>query len=170
MMIIGLIGKSQVGKTTASDYAIQEFDKLTKLSFATPLKDMLVRAGICSYHEVFEEKTWFSRSLLQLIGTNLIREQIDPNFWINKIKERITHLSFAENTVIIDDIRFKNEAEFIRNSNGVLLRITRPSVNSVDKHRSETELDEIIPNTTIVNNGTLIEYKKNVLSVVRSYL
>lgn len=170
LLIIGLIGKSQAGKTTAADFAVENCNKIDKLSFATPLKLMVEKAKICGFHELFEEKTWFSRTMLQLIGTNLIREQINPDFWIDKMKEQINTCVIDADTIIIDDVRFKNEAEFIRNEKGILIRIRRPSLISNDSHRSENEQEEIDANFTIINDNTLLEYKKDVLSVINNTL
>jgi hypothetical protein len=104
----------------------------------------------------FEKKNDFSRIILQTYGTNIFRNRVDDNYWINLLK-----LELKENTddvVFITDTRFVNEISEMEKEFRVLkLRVEREKeLGVIDEHESENHLDEykewdyIIP-----NNGSL---------------
>lgn len=163
MQIIGLVGKKESGKTTLSQMINKWIPKNAScyfLQFAGILKTMILKAEICDEEELYHVKTAFSREMMQKIGTNIIREQIDKNFFCKKMLKELSELTkedpIGENTiVIIDDIRFENEANLIRDIGGILLRIVRPNWGDLDEHRSETEMDEIETSVTIFNDSDL---------------
>lgn len=79
-----------------------------------------------------------AREVLQYFGTEIGR-QMYGNIWteacIRSIKKSQTGLA------LIDDVRFSNEVDAIRNEGGKVIRLTRV-VNPEDKHPSETALDK----------------------------
>lgn len=81
------------------------------------------------------------REILQYWGTDVRRKE-DPNYWVKKLAAAIP----AGKNVVVDDIRFRTEAEFILGMGGKLFRLDRypgyqpPAAGS--EHQSETELDE----------------------------
>lgn len=91
------------------------------------------------------------RELLQLIGTNVIR-QIDCNWHIKKTIEDIEQL--PENTIAcIDDIRFKNELEAFREYGADTFFIIRTNGENISNHDSETELSHFdFPDNHIILN------------------
>ena len=52
------------------------------------------------------------------------------------------------------DVRFPNEAEFVRQSGGIVVRIERPDHGPVNQHVSDAGQSEIKVDLTIVNDGT----------------
>ena len=53
------------------------------------------------------------RRLYQFIGTELGRDTIDPNIWVNALHKRyLEHYPTAQ-FILIDDLRFPNECDFI---------------------------------------------------------
>lgn len=80
------------------------------------------------------------RKLLQFLGTDLIRKY-KPTWHIDKLKDDIKSLS--ENIVItIDDVRFENEVEAIRELGGRVIYVLRPStLYMASNHISETALN-----------------------------
>lgn len=60
--------------------------------------------------------------------------------------------------VIIKDIRFENEAHFIRTLNGEIWHIVRDNLESVKTHSSEAGIKVKPEDTIIHNNGTLENY------------
>ena len=107
------------------------------------------------------------RSLLQKIGTDLFRNQLHPNTWVNA-----TFANYQNDNWIITDMRFPNELEAIKKHNGITIRINRGLIERTGKmiqepeHISETALDNAEFDYVIENDGTigdLIEKVREIL-------
>ena len=119
------------------------------------------------------------RLLLQLLGTDCIRDKVHPNAWVNalfadyKAKWVPTGDSVAEEDVslekeypnwIITDMRFPNELEAIKSRGGISIRVNRPYTTVVGGngipatfsqnqfHPSETSLDSATFDFVISND------------------
>lgn len=181
--IIGFCGRCQSGKTELAKIC-EEFG-FEKISFATPLKQLVANLLNCTITEVNnlktakfnfvcdEEKCKFvseecnipieiinehllnktfenTRQMLQFIGTNVIRNY--NNDWhVNKTKELIKQ----NKNYVIDDVRFPNEANMIKELNGDLWFIIRPKIDNVSNHESETALKWQDFENLIINNKSL---------------
>ena len=81
------------------------------------------------------------RELLQLVGTNLFRA-VRPGIWPEYLKRSL----FESNAdiLVVDDARFPNEVEMLRDIGGSLVKIYRNvhSPNSAN-HKSEIALDHL---------------------------
>lgn len=87
------------------------------------------------------------RWVLQLWGTEYRRAK-NENYWLDRVRSRI--VSSAERAFVITDVRFLNEAAFVREMGGLLVRVRRPQLerqeaaqraaNGTAAHASETEL------------------------------
>lgn len=65
-------------------------------------------------------------------------------------------------TLIVKDIRFENEAKFIREHGGEIWHIKRPDASPVHSHVSERGI-EVRPNDKIIiNDGTLQQFKERI--------
>ncbi len=176
MIIIGLVGKKEAGKTTFAKFIqdhCPENMKCIILSFASILKTMLFTADICTEDELYFHKNQHSREMMQKIGTNVIRDQIDKDFFCKSMAKKIREVwkgipPFNKDIIIIiDDVRFKNEANLIKNINGSLINIVRPKSEEItDLHRSETEMDQIKNEITIFNDSGLDNLEKAAKSLI----
>ena len=131
-------------------------------------KDAEFTLSVCSWSNcqvVFEKMT--PRKMLQQVGTDLFRNQLHPNTWINA-----TFANYQDNNWIITDMRFPNELEAIKQRNGITIRINRGLVERTGKmiqepeHISENSLDKAEFDYVIENNDTieeLIEQVKKIL-------
>jgi len=107
------------------------------------------------------EKDDYGRTLLQQVGTQIIRKQ-DPDFWVSFISNILIFFIDEWDYVILPDCRFPNEYE-VFSENGidaVLLRINRVGFKSSlseeqQNHESETALDDYDHDYTIINNGDI---------------
>ncbi len=168
-MIIGLTGKKRSGKTTVANL-IQAATKSPILSFAGPLKEMIEKAGICTHEELYSNKTEFSRRMLQKIGTDIFRNQVDRRFWIKRMKEKIFCDYNDKKIIVIDDIRFKNEAQYVKTTGGKIVCIYREdTISNIDIHESEIECELIVPDWIIENNLTLEELNKKVSEMLLTF-
>jgi hypothetical protein len=68
--------------------------------------------------------------------------------------------------VVIDDVRFPNEAEMIRNLGGELWLVDRPGVAYDGDHASEGALADVLPDAVINNSGSL----ENLQAIVHGLL
>jgi len=91
-MIIGITGKMQAGKTTVANMIAKKIEMCHLVAFADLLKEMILKSGLCNREELYEKKTDFSRLMMQKIGTEIIREQVDDYFWIKKMDSKIKNI------------------------------------------------------------------------------
>ena len=99
-------------------------------------------------------KNYTFREMLQYLGTELFREQLHEDVWVNAMFSDFKSNDSLNNKWIITDVRFPNEAEAIRKRNGLLIRVENPNyVPTPNEHSSETSLDDYENfSATIVNN------------------
>jgi hypothetical protein len=164
MRLIGISGKIGTGKTATAE----ELVKLTgfaRASFSDALKQEVSRIyGVplefCYFkkHLPYPIKYGYFidgveywppqttvRELLQWHGTEVRRKQ-DPAYWTKQMKNCL--YEYWDNDypgVVIDDVRFEDEAEFVKENGGVLVRIDpyvgwEPGLAA--RHVSETALDK----------------------------
>lgn len=125
----------------------------------------------------FEKHTMTVRQLLQIVGTDAMRDQVHPQVWVNALfadyKGRweeqeiypgspMSPTKYVEGDKpkwIIPDVRFPNEFEAIKSRGGLLIRIERDYDKNDPKfsHASETALDDYFMKFDYVpyNRGTI---------------
>lgn len=120
-----------------------------------------------SLKNIFDRSTDFMnciklRTLMQYIGTDIIRNNINDKLWINLTRSKMLDKARERHICIIPDVRFENEANVIRTKKqylyGVLIKINRKT-DKTDNHVSEhliTDTDYIIDN---YENITSLFYK-----------
>ena len=156
-MLIGIHGRAHSGKDTVADFLMDQFPDHRRYSFADPIRDMLA-AGLNIPMETMLDPTKKEqddivfgkspRQMMQTLGTEWGREMIDPDIWLKAAISRGTEL-------IIPDVRFENEAEWVRR-HGQLLHIERPGKKIKESdHVSENGIKKREQDITIINDGTL---------------
>jgi hypothetical protein len=101
------------------------------------------------------------RDLLMWWGTEF-RRSINPNYWVNKVAERIAE--DKPEIAVITDLRFENEMIWIQKY-GECIRVDRPGLPPAE-HESEKALLHIPDDQwsdIIKNDGTLDDFKEKVL-------
>ena len=73
---------------------------------------------------------------MQTLGTEWGRELVHPHLWILLANERLKVLRGAGIGMLISDVRFQNEADWIRSEGGIVLEIRRPELEKVQEHKS----------------------------------
>lgn len=95
------------------------------------------------------------RRLMQLIGTECGRNVLHPQIWVNSLFAEYK-MDYKHNW-IISDVRFPNEANAIKDREGILIKINRDT-GSFSDHISETALDEYENwGYVIDNNSSIVE-------------
>lgn len=104
------------------------------------------------------------RALQQYWGTEYRRAQ-NPNYWVDKVAEQIAVKK--PDIVLIDDVRFASEAEWVKSMGGYTVHVDRPDkhslLGSAATHISEHALAGYKFDYKIVNDGSLkqLHYKAN---------
>lgn len=111
-----------------------------RFAFADVLKkecDPLLKlnAGISSFTCVPREKELI-RPLLVTYGTH-IRRKLDPECWINKIKDDVLKKLDQGYYVFITDVRYINEVQWIQSEGGLILNIQREGVGPANSEEEE---------------------------------
>ena len=147
---IGFCGKAESGKTEAAGAASRLFN-IPVLSIADPIKDMCatVAREMFGYNYTKDQVRW----LYQIVGSK--GREIHQDYWINRLWERAR----GQKYILIDDVRYENEAESIRDRGGYVISVVRSGhINNLSEeernHESEM-LREIPVDENIYNNGRL---------------
>lgn len=166
--VIYFSGHAKHGKDTAAEMAVTELtargERVRVVHYADLLK------FICTqYFDWNGQKDDAGRSLLQFVGTDVVREQ-DPEFWVRFVQNLLTMFKDCWDYVIIPDCRFPNEIEHLKQSgfDCVHARVIRPDFDNglseeQKNHPSETALDHYpdvdfrLINTTMENLRSLVK-------------
>lgn len=115
------------------------------------------------------------REVLQILGTNLLRNQLHPDVFVNALfsdykelymnnpwyndKDIFSVSEFDElihkpeyPNWVIPDTRFLNECQAIEQRGGIVVRVERLGLESKSTHRSETSLDNHVFAYTLFND------------------
>lgn len=118
------------------------------------------------------------REFLQKLGTDAIRHGLHENTWVNalmadyRVEDSVlrfdgnVRIDIPKSYWVITDTRFLNEADAIKERGGYVIRIDRPGVGPVNKHKSETELDHYQFDYRISNDGDLKDLKAKVKTIL----
>lgn len=148
--LIGLCGFARSGKNSFSDFIIDlrmeekaDLLKVMSTSFAYALRKdldsfLLDKLNISAFTEDPKEKE-IIRPMLIAWGTDVMRDRIDKNHWINKIQEEVNNNRKKQISSIITDVRFGNELEWIRKNRGITIFIERENIGPKnDDERNHT--------------------------------
>jgi len=166
--IIGIAGKARSGKDTIASILLE--NGYQRFGFADILKETIATMfGWDERHKNGELKdvvdpAWgFSpRRAFQLFGTEFGRG-LDENLWITLANRKLGYGKW-----VVSDVRFENEAKFIR-ENGALIHVIRDDVVKVEEHSSEAGVFPEKEDYVIENNGSLQDLRKEskrVLSLI----
>jgi len=168
--LIGISGKAGAGKDTLGKYLCDEY-RCMHYYFAKPLKEGakimfgLSDEQIENKEQVIEPWGISPRKIYQLLGTEVGRG-IDVNIWVKNAEMFVK--SVAGHTVVITDVRFDNEAFWIRNRGGVVINIVRDQDDIVEnRHSSEGGLKPDNIDLTIHNNGTIADMCNEVTYMIQ---
>ena len=164
-MLIGISGKKRSGKDTVAQILSEHLENPSVLHFADALKLEVAKATGFSIRYIEEHKENF-RLILQGWGTDFRRKIYGDDYWLKEMDKTIGELEFYDmKSVIIADVRFENEYDYIKSRDGIVIRVER-SVDYSDCHVSETNLDNKEFDHKILNFGSEIELREKVTKLV----
>lgn len=173
-LLIGISGKIGAGKDTVAEMIINHpivAGNCTVIRFADRLKEVVAlltgtsreanysRSGKQLVPEAFAP---FSLGILQQKVGMALRESLDEDIWVMALDVEVKK---CKHLVIIPDVRFVNEFDYVRRNGGIVVRVNRdnrPVDNRDAQHISETALDNADFDVVIDNNGTLDDLAKQV--------
>lgn len=172
-LILGIMGKKRSGKDTFAARLVAEHG-FTRIGFADALKDVALELDpIVDVIELGRERGVEEVRLSDVLGPELdwevakelpevrrilqalgvaVRNHVGEDVWV---RAAMAKADAVPGPVVITDVRFPNEADFIRHSGGQLVRITRHGLEAADEHISETALDGRAADFLVTNNGTV---------------
>lgn len=172
MKLIGLAGYAGAGKDTVADYLVQQYN-FEQYAFAQPIKEGLkAMFGLTDQH--FNDRSLKEypvepygvspRQMAQWLGTEFGRHLIGQNVWIQAAQGRwdAMHFEIAETFdrlpagLVVSDVRFEDEARWVRENGGEIWLIYRPNKSAVAEHISENGFD-LEPNDRIIPNMKTID-------------
>jgi len=193
MKIIGLTALKGAGKDTMADFLVSN-NKFVKISFAQFMKDAS-KILFDWTDEHFEhdnkeiiDKYWgiSPRQFLQNFGTEFLRGLSQLNstslciynssilkgnfsFHIKRLNLHINKLYKNKiNNIVITDIRFQDEFDFIKQLGGIIVKINRDiSSNEYSNHLSETFINDFKEDFIIYNNSSKEEFYKHIQEFLR---
>jgi hypothetical protein len=197
LQLIGIHGKAGAGKDTIAIYLNAFYKDVWAEKFADPLKDACSHAfGIP--REYFDDpelkeivNTYWSvspRQIAQFVGTEMFRDgvrQLLPNvgndFWVERLIGKLSGQLLLENegeyyegdTIVIPDVRFQNEVDFITNRGGVIICVERSGHDGnvgISGHSSEAGGLKIPSNQwyKLFNNATIPVLLESVEGILRT--
>lgn len=168
--LIGLVGYAGTGKDTVR-HLLETEHGFVGLAFADPIRAMLralfTTNGIdekyiderdhkeATIEDLLTAQPVTYRQMAQTLGTEWGRN-LSPDFWLQIAGAFIAEQRRrGERLFVISDVRFINEAQWIKDAGGELWHVHRPGVAAVRPHASEAEIAHIEVDRVIDNSGSL---------------
>lgn len=159
MLLIGISGKARTGKDTVARHLVKQYG-FHQLAFADPIVDGLIEMlGIpAEYRSTKKEEQipgfpFSYRIAAQTLGTEWGRG-LCPSIWIRVMEKRISEFSDGMDRIVISDVRFENEASWIRDL-GFLWHVERQDAPEARPHISENGVKPLPGEPTIRNDDDL---------------
>src|SRR6266581_4222858 len=108
---VGLLGKAGAGKTSLAQHWVKKY-KFGRLSFAAQVRQVT--------QDLYLPET---RENLQMVGQGM-RSLIGKDVWVQIMAKKLK--AWKGCRVVIDDVRYMNEVEFLQSQRFLLLTIRRP--------------------------------------------
>ena len=147
--VLGIHGPLDGGKDTIAHYIIKTHPGFVKYAFAKPLKDAAKVIFNFTDLQLEDRKLkeevdpyWnvSPRKVCQLLGSEFGRDMIDKNIWIKRAQLQIQKNREQGYKTIITDVRFQNEADWLRTlPNSKLLYLSVPNLNKDEKYQHQSE-------------------------------
>ena len=181
-MIIGVTGKARSGKDTFAEMLAEELYDLSRkkfvlMAYATELKRRCQKDFDLSWEQLWGDdkeepdvrytkptgtndpddtiEFWTAREIMQAYGQFF--RTIKYNFWVDALFETIAFKEY--DNVIITDVRHPNEADPIRERDGINIRVVSSRVGMPgihgSNHISETAMDGYQADYIVENDAGL---------------
>lgn len=163
-LLIGLAGLARYGKDTAAQHLVNNHN-FQCYAFADPLRDGLMHIlnlSPCDFEGDRKELPLPAinrspRELMQLLGTEWGRNLVHPDLWLILAAQNLDLLARTHDSAqgfVVSDLRFENEAAFIRDRGGIVVHLKRSDAKNVNPHASEAGIAYQNGDWMLTNNST----------------
>lgn len=170
--IVGITGYARHGKNTVGErFEAQGF---RQFAFADALKSMALALNpiitVIDFGASFEERRLSDlvsnfgweyaksnpevRRFLQVLGTEGVRDHLGEDSWVNALELEVR--KSGAKRVVITDVRFPNEANWVHSRGGRLIRVVRLNPdgtdfeNGVDKTHPSEKFVDTLPDDALI--------------------
>jgi len=170
--LIGLAGPKRAGKDTVATMIQDVWSDWQRVAFAQPIKDML-RVGLDltdrqlegDLKEVMDFRYGKSpREMMETLGTEWGRDCVTRDLWFRIARNKTAQY---EGPTIITDVRFGNEAEWVR-SEGVLIHLLGRG-EADQSHESRLGVEIMQGDLLLHNYGTVEELRVKLHKLLHNY-
>ena len=146
-----------------TEYELEKLKNTNELvQIDTELLATELKIDLYLIKQILNEKKYTIRSILQKVGTEIIRQHVDNDWHVKQIK-----LDKKYNYVFTD-CRFKNEYNFLKSLGAEMWFIIRPfGYSSLSNHASETELKWTDFDNVSINDNSQ-DYKKEWIEYIET--
>ena len=189
--LLGVGGKKTAGKDT---FASLLGDDWVVIGMSDPLYDVLLELNpkityevdgdatnttylsdylhnVCGGDWTLAKRNSDVREMLQRLGTNVVRNMVDEDAWVDMMAVRVLQLHSEGKNVAVTGIRFPNELARIKDMGGSSVWVENSRIDSLDTHISELSLVSQDFDFIVYNNGSLDDLShsaKQVADIVSS--
>lgn len=193
MRLLGLMGLAGAGKDTVADILVT-LAPMDRRAFADALRIEISEAFGLDVR-FLQERALREKPLMQLALRNCCDEEFAawatdlqgepavsprrimrrwgdwrrwqrPDYWLTRAEQaRVAAIFDGHQAQLWTDVRYPNEADWIRSRGGMLWRIVRPGLEQDRSHDSETAADRIEADATILNAGSIDELRMRVVDL-----
>lgn len=174
--VVGICGKAGSGKDTIAEYLDRRSPQdelwVHKFALADLVKDVAshvfdVDRKLFDNREFKEREltslpNYSPRKLAQLVGTDCFRDVFGIWVWVAALHRKLQNIQLVSDAVIITDIRFQSEMQWILEQDGILVRVERDAAPVINSH-----ISEMIPPISFCQNaveaygGSLVVIENN---------
>ena len=171
--LIGIAGPARSGKDTVANFIVAARGGY-RYAFADPIREMVRVLGIDMsepYWQKHKEDVipalgQSPRRITQTLGTEWGRDLINPDIWLILAKQRLLRHGAG---MVVSDVRFDNEAAWVRKQGGLMIHLHRPAAAAVAAHASESGVERVPSDAMLFNTGTLEELQTAVRGLLSVY-
>ena len=163
MKLVGLVGRSRVGKDTVAEAFVAQGYTLRRL--AQPVKDACavlygwsVDRLETDAKEVMDSRWGISPRRAMVHMTHMMRMHMGSDFFTRRFFE-----TYNDDLVVIPDVRYAHDIEEIHRRGGTTIHITRATGPAYD---FESHIDLLETTHTIQNDGTAEELRRKACRLV----
>ena len=165
--IIGIHGKPRAGKDTIANHLVSKYGFL-RYGAGDPVKRATAAMFDIDVQNLYDDKLKDSmndfwnmpyRVMAQKVGKESSRDVFGEDFWLRHVEKRLKSLPDDVPGLVMADIRYPNEAVWVRQRGGLVLFVERANrpLAANEQHAAEQGLDPSLADVIIPNNGTVEE-------------